>query len=95
MSAKSIRIATVGIGWWSDVLADAAGRTGGRVEIASCFTRSADKRQAFAAKYRCRAAASLVVARAGQTPSVDGESPFHSLATEGEGKSRYVASRRR
>ena len=26
----------------------------GRIEIASCFTRSADKRAAFAEKYRCR-----------------------------------------
>jgi predicted dehydrogenase len=29
----------------------------GRLEIAACFTRSEDKRRAFAEKYRCRAAA--------------------------------------
>ena len=59
MSTKPLRVASVGLGWWSDVLADAAGRTDGRVEIASCFTRSEEKRQAFAAKYNCQAAASL------------------------------------
>jgi predicted dehydrogenase len=59
MSPASFRVASIGIGWWSDVLADAVQRTGGRIEIASCFTRSADKREAFAAKYGCASAASL------------------------------------
>jgi predicted dehydrogenase len=45
------------MGWWSDVLADALKRSG-KLTIASCFTRSQQKRQAFAAKYGCRAAAS-------------------------------------
>ncbi|MEP4378151.1 MAG: Gfo/Idh/MocA family oxidoreductase [Alphaproteobacteria bacterium] len=59
MSSSPLRVASVGLGWWSDVLADAAGRTDGRVEIVSCFTRSEDKRQAFSEKYNCGAAASL------------------------------------
>jgi predicted dehydrogenase len=59
MSSKSLRVASVGLGWWSDVLADAAGRTDGRVEVVSCFTRSEDKRRVFAEKYNCGAAASL------------------------------------
>ena len=59
MSSKFLRVASVGLGWWSDVLADAAGRTDGRVEVVSCFTRSEDKRRAFAEKYNCGAAASL------------------------------------
>ncbi|MBI4886062.1 MAG: Gfo/Idh/MocA family oxidoreductase [Acidobacteria bacterium] len=45
------------MGWWSDVLADAAGRSG-RLQIVSCYTRSEPKRQAFAAKYGCEAAPS-------------------------------------
>jgi len=45
------------MGWWSDVLADAAGRSG-LIEIVSCYSRSADKRRAFAAKYGGRAAES-------------------------------------
>ena len=45
------------MGWWSDVLADAMTRSK-KIEIAACYTRSADKRAAFAAKYKCRPAAS-------------------------------------
>ncbi|MEM7462125.1 MAG: Gfo/Idh/MocA family oxidoreductase [Pseudomonadota bacterium] len=59
MSQTPFKVASIGIGWWSDVLADAAGRTDGQVEIVSCFTRSEDKRQAFAEKYDCKAASSL------------------------------------
>ena len=59
MSPAPFKAASIGIGWWSDVLADAAARTNGRVQIVSCFTRSEDKRQAFAEKYGCRAAESF------------------------------------
>src|SRR6266403_1165291 len=45
------------MGWWSDVLADAIQRSG-KLEIHSCYTRSEEKRKNFAAKYRCRPAAS-------------------------------------
>jgi predicted dehydrogenase len=45
------------MGWWSDVLADAIVRSG-KLKIVACFTRSPEKRGAFAAKYGCRAAAS-------------------------------------
>ena len=45
------------MGWWSDVLADAIQRSG-KLEIVSCYTRSEEKRERFAAKYRCRPAAS-------------------------------------
>jgi predicted dehydrogenase len=57
IASRPLRVAAIGMGWWSDVLADAVVRSG-KLEIASCFTRSEDKRRAFAAKYRCRAAAS-------------------------------------
>jgi predicted dehydrogenase len=52
-----LRVACIGMGWWSDVLADAIKRSG-KIEIVSCFTRSPDKRAAFAKKYNCRAAES-------------------------------------
>jgi predicted dehydrogenase len=52
-----LRVAALGIGWWSDVLADAAVRSD-RIRLVACYTRSEDKRRAFGAKYRCRAAAS-------------------------------------
>ncbi len=57
MAVKPVRAAVVGIGWWSDVLADAVKR-GNSVEIVTCFTRSEDKRKAFAAKYGCGTSAS-------------------------------------
>ena len=57
MSADPLRVACIGIGWWSDVLADAIQRSG-KLEIRSCYTRSDENRKNFAAKYRCRPAAS-------------------------------------
>jgi predicted dehydrogenase len=45
------------MGWWSDVLADAMKRCG-KFEIVSCYSRSPDKREKFAATYGCRAAKS-------------------------------------
>jgi predicted dehydrogenase len=57
VSSGPLRVACIGIGWWSDVLADAIQRSG-KLEIVSCYTRSEEKRQTFAAKYRCRLASS-------------------------------------
>src|SRR5713226_155889 len=57
MSMKPMRVGCIGMGWWSDVLADAIQRSG-KLEILSCYTRSEEKRKTFAAKYRCRPAAS-------------------------------------
>ena len=56
-ASRPVRVAAIGMGWWSDVLADAMVRSG-QLAIAACFSRSEDKRGAFAGKYRCRAAAS-------------------------------------
>ena len=55
MSIEPVRVATLGIGWWSDVLADAVQRTP-KLDIVSCYTRSEAKRRAFAQKYGCSAA---------------------------------------
>src|SRR5690348_12913255 len=57
MADKPLRVACLGMGWWSDVLADAMKRSD-RFEIVSCYTRSDEKRSAFAKKYGCAAAAS-------------------------------------
>jgi len=57
VNTSPLRVACIGMGWWSDVLADAIQRSG-KLEILSCYTRSEEKRKTFAAKYRCRAAAS-------------------------------------
>ena len=53
--AEPLRVACIGMGWWSDVLADAVKRSG-KLKIVACYTRSQEKRAAFAVKYGCRAA---------------------------------------
>ncbi len=55
---EKVRLASVGLGWWGNVLADAVNR-GGTAEIVTCFARTERTRQAFAEKYGCRAAESL------------------------------------
>src|ERR1700674_4767160 len=50
MSGAPLRVACIGMGWWSDVPADAIKRSG-KLKIISCFSRSEEKRQKFAAKY--------------------------------------------
>jgi len=58
---EPVRVACIGMGWWSDVLADAVTRSS-KLKIVACFSRSEDKRQAFAKKYGCRAAPSYEAA---------------------------------
>src|SRR5712692_4518692 len=53
-----MKVACIGMGWWSDVLADAIQRSR-KLSIAACYSRSKEKREKFAAKYRCRPAASF------------------------------------
>jgi len=55
--ADPVRVACIGMGWWSDVLADAVTRSS-KLKIVACFTRSEDKRNTFAKKYSCQAATS-------------------------------------
>src|SRR5258707_705976 len=57
MAFTPLRVACIGMGWWSDVLADAIQRSG-KLRIDACYSRSEGKRAAFAAKYDCRAAES-------------------------------------
>jgi len=57
MAFEPLRVACLGMGWWSDVLADAMQRSG-KLKIISCYTRSEDKRRGFAAKYGCEASPS-------------------------------------
>ena len=52
-----MKVACIGMGWWSDVLADAMKRSG-KLTIGACYSRSEEKRRKFASKYGCRAAQS-------------------------------------
>jgi len=47
---EKVRMAFVGLGWWSNMLADAA-KTSKRIAITACMSRSADKRAAFVEKF--------------------------------------------
>lgn len=51
-TTEPLRVACIGMGWWSDVLADAIKRSN-KLRIVACYSRSEQKRQAFAAKYGC------------------------------------------
>ena len=53
--SEKVRVGVVGIGWWSNVLANAAQRTP-NLEVVSCFTRSQEKREAFAREFECSSA---------------------------------------
>ena len=53
-----MNVACIGMGWWSDVLADAIQRSG-KLKIVACYSRSREKTEKFAGKYNCNAVASL------------------------------------
>ena len=55
MAFEPLQVACIGMGWWSDVLADAIQRSG-KLKIVACYTRSQEKRRVFSGKYGCRAA---------------------------------------
>ena len=46
-----LRAASIGMGWWSDELADAAQGKSDAIRIVTCYSRSDEKRTAFADKY--------------------------------------------
>ncbi len=46
-----LQAASIGMGWWSDELADAVQGKSDAIRIAACYTRSVEKRAAFAEKY--------------------------------------------
>jgi predicted dehydrogenase len=51
----TVRVACLGMGWWSDVLADAIERSG-KMTIAACYSRTVEKKLTFSKKYNCKAA---------------------------------------
>jgi predicted dehydrogenase len=49
---NALRVASIGLGWWGGNLADKAQAAG--FELVSCFARTAETREEFAAKHGCR-----------------------------------------
>jgi UDP-N-acetyl-2-amino-2-deoxyglucuronate dehydrogenase len=54
---KNIQVGIVGIGWWSDVLADVVAKTDG-IELRAGYSRNEDKTTAFADRFNCEAVTS-------------------------------------
>ena len=90
-----VRVALIGIGSWSSVIADAVQRSN-KLELATCYTRTPEKRAAFSKKYGCDQEKSFedVLKRTDvdgvllTTPNaVHAE---HALAAAQEGKHIYV-----
>src|SRR3990170_3441657 len=55
---EPLRFASVGLGWWGRVLAESAVESGAG-EAVSCYARSRETREAFAADFGCTAAPTL------------------------------------
>ena len=64
----TVKLASIGLGWWGNMLADAAVAAG--AEIAACFARYPEARDEFAAKHGCVAASSFEAVLA--DPAIDG-----------------------
>lgn len=52
MFQKPMRVASVGLGQWAQVIASAVARSD-KLEIVNCYSRSPEKRAAFAQKFNC------------------------------------------
>lgn len=58
MSSAPVKVALVGVGWWSTPVGGAAKRSP-RLDLAACFTRNPEKRAAFAKAHGCAEAGSF------------------------------------
>jgi predicted dehydrogenase len=58
MTERPLRVASIGLGRWGNTLAGCIARTP-KLELITCFTRTEDKRRAFAEKFGCDADDSL------------------------------------
>lgn len=56
--AREVGLASIGLGWWGKVLAEATAKTG-EARIVSCYSRGEEGRSAFAEQFGCRPAGSV------------------------------------
>jgi predicted dehydrogenase len=66
---NQVGLASIGLGWWGNVLADAASSSG-KAQVVACYARTSDTREAFASKHGCRAAGSLT--EIWEDPAIEG-----------------------
>lgn len=55
---RPVGLASIGLGWWGNVLAEAA-TSDGKAQVVACYARTQETRDAFASKHGCKAAVSL------------------------------------
>lgn len=53
-----VGLASIGLGWWGNVLADAVSASG-KAQVVTGYARTAETRESFASKHGCRSAESL------------------------------------
>ena len=56
--AHPVGLASIGLGWWGNVLADGAASTG-KAQVVACYARTPEAREGFASKHGCKPAQSL------------------------------------
>ncbi len=64
-----VGLASIGLGWWGNVLADAVSASG-KSRVVSCYARTPETRESFASKHGCRSAGSL--AEIWDDPEIEG-----------------------
>ena len=55
---EPVGLASIGLGWWGNVLADGASASG-KAQVIACYARTPETRDSFASKHGCQAADSL------------------------------------
>jgi predicted dehydrogenase len=66
---RLVGLASIGLGWWGNVLADAAASSG-KAQVVACYARTRETREVFASKHGCSAAESL--AEIWDDPAIEG-----------------------
>ncbi|MEX0863939.1 MAG: Gfo/Idh/MocA family oxidoreductase [Acidimicrobiia bacterium] len=90
--AESVKVASVGLGWWGKELARGAKAAG--IEVVACYARTEQTRNAFAAEAGCEPASSLEEVLA--DPTVDGlliatsHGSHRQLVEAGAGAGKHV-----
>jgi predicted dehydrogenase len=67
--SNPVGLASIGLGWWGNVLADAASASG-KSQVVACYARTPATRDAFAAKHDCRPAETLT--EIWEDPAIEG-----------------------
>jgi predicted dehydrogenase len=90
---EPVGLASIGLGWWGNVLADAASSSG-KAQVIACYARTQESREGFASKHGCRAAGSLD--EIWDDPAIEGvlmatpHSVRHELIAQAAGAGKHI-----